>query len=542
MAAAEGNAVSTLRDYLEVLNRRRWVLLGVVVLVPVVAVLMSLRQPALYEASAEVLISRGDLATQLEGLSDPTTLDPERTAQTQAQLARVPEVARRTLEAARLDRSPSDLFAASSVTPTSETDFLVFRVRDADPDVAALLVNEYARQFTIYGREFDSRVLTSARERVQSEMEALEARGKGDGAAYNSLLEKNQQLLTLDALQTGQTVLVRPAAGAEQIRPQPQRAAAIGLVLGLALGLALAFLYEALDSRVRSAREVAARLRLPLLGRVSPPPRHLRRSKQLVMLSAPYSKEAEAFRILRSNLELAALDPLGPILMVTSAQSGEGKSTTIANLAIAFAQSGRRTVLVDLDLRNSFLEGVFGLEGRPGVSDIVSGDITLDEALVTGPSPTEGQLSPIVDEMVHKHLSILPSGQVSNPAYFGTVRGVAEMLKHLSARADVVLVDAPPLLLTGDAIALTKHVDGIIVVTRANLIRAATLDELHRALDVAPTPKLGVVLTGSKEVVGYYAPDYELATRDLASSEHQGGDIDAPPKAERDAMVSRKRY
>jgi polysaccharide biosynthesis transport protein len=567
VAATDSMAVLTLRDYLEVLKRRKWVVLLLLVLVPVVAVLLSLRQPALYEASAQVLISRENLATQLEGLTDPTTADPGRTTQTQAQLARVPEVARKALKAAELDRSPSDLLGASSVTSTPETDLLVFRVRDAAPDVAALLANEYARQFTIYRRDLESDVLEGARERVQSELEALKARGDGDSAAYDSLLEKDQQLLTMEALQTGRAVVVRVATGAAKIQPQPRRAASIGLVLGLVLALALAFLYEALDPRVRSAQDVAARLRLPLLGRIPPPRRQVRKSRQLVMLSTPYSKDAEAFRMLRSNVEFA-LDracpmsiyddiggqdrpgrssrrtspPAARVLMVTSAQAGEGKSTTIANLAIAFAHVGRRTILVDLDLRYALLESVFGLQGKPGVTDVVSGDIGLDQALVRGPSPQANVLVPIIDGMVENHLWVLPSGSVRNPADFGVIRGLPKTLRTLSERADIVLVDAPPLLVVGDATALTAHVDGIIVVTRANLIRAATLDELRRVLDVAPSEKLGFVLTGSKDGGGYYYDrGHGPAPSDFTSPQHPGSDI-ARWKTESAAIVSRDRY
>jgi Mrp family chromosome partitioning ATPase/capsular polysaccharide biosynthesis protein len=585
--------VSTLRDYVEVLRRRKWVVLLPLVLVPVAAVLLSLRQPAVYEASAQVLISRENLATQIEGLTDPTTLDPDRTAKTQAQLARVPEVARGALKAAKLDRSPSDLLGASSVTSTPETDLLIFRVRDATPDVAALLANAYARQFTIYRREIDSDVLADARARVRSVLEALDARGDRDSAAHDTLLEKDRQLLSMEALQTGRAVVVRAAAGATQIQPQPQRAASIGLVLALVLALALAFLYEALDSRVRSAQDVAARLRLPLLGRIPRPPRsgaarrlrspaarrrdaikdefllgQLRESKQLVMLSAPYSKDAEAFRMLRSNVEFSALDRGSRVLMVTSAQAGEGKSTTIANLAIAFAQAGRRTILVDLDLRNSFLERLFGLEGKPSVADVVSGDISLDQALIRVPSPEESVVSPAVGAMSDNHLwvlpsgsgrnhanlgalggllqtlrTVLPSGTVSNPADFGAVvRGLPETLRTLSERAEIVLVDAPPLLVTGDAMALTAHVDGIVIVTRANLNRGATLDELRRVLDIAPAVKLGFILTGSKDVGGYYDAGYGPGARDFDLSQRPGSDIDTEWNPEGAAVVTRNRH
>jgi succinoglycan biosynthesis transport protein ExoP len=526
-------AVSTLSDYVEVLRRRWWVVLLAMVIVPVAAVLVALRQPALYEASAQVLISSDSLATQLEGLSNQTAKDPERNAETEAQLARGPVVARRALGTVQLDRSPSDLLDASSVTAAPEADLLIFSVRDSDPDVAASLANAYARQFTVYRRALEADTLKTARARIQGEIEALQDRGDDDSAAYDALLERDQQLLAMEAVQTGRAVLVRVASDSTQIQTRPKQAASIGLVLGIVLGLALAFLWEALDSRVRSAQDVAARLRLPLLGRIPWRPRRGRRSRQPVMLSAPYSKGAEAFRMLRSNVEFVALDRGGRILMVTSAQVGEGKSTTIANLAIAFANVGRRSILVDLDFRNSSLEKLFGVEGEPGVTDVVSGDVSLEYALIRASSTPDNILAPEGSGVADNHLWILPSGAV-NPMELGAARRLPELLRTLSERADIVLIDAPPLLVAGDAVALTAHVDGIMVVTRANLNRAATLDELRRVLEVAPAVKLGFIHVGSKDVDGYYDGNLVPAatTNGFASGQHLGPDIDAQWKTE----------
>jgi len=537
---ADGVAVSTLRDYIEVLKRRRWVVLLPLVVVPLFAILLSLRQPAIYQASAQVLISRENLATQLEGLSDPNTTDPARTAGTQAQLARVPEVARRALAAAHIHGSPSDLLGASSVTATPETDLLVFRVRDGDPDVATALTNAYAREFTIYRSKLELGVLEDARARIHGEIRDLKGRGDRGSAAFSALQEKDHQLLTMEALQTGRAQVVREAAGAGQIQPEPKRDAAIGFVLAIVLGLTLALLWEALDSRVRSAQDVAARLRLPLLGRIPWPPRRIRRSRQLVMLSAPFSRDAEAFRMLRTNVEFAALDRGDRVLMVTSAQAGEGKSTTIANLAIAFAHAGRRTILADLDFRNLFLEGLFGLEGRPGVTDVAAGAVSLEQALIRAPLPRGNVFPPVVGDAPDDQLWILPSGTVKNHADFGAARGHREMLRALAERADVVLIDAPPLPVVGDAMALTAHVDGIMVVTRSNLVPAATLDELRRVLDMAPAKKVGFVLTGSRDVKGYYEAASGLAASDVPPPPDLATDIERW-KTEGAAMATRNR-
>jgi capsular exopolysaccharide synthesis family protein len=240
--------------------------------------------------------------------------------------------------------------------------------------------------------------------------------------------------------------------------------------------------------------------------------------------------------MLRSNVEFAALDRGrlgGQILMVTSAQAGEGKSTTIANLAIAFAHVGRRTILVDLDFRNSSMEKLFGLEGEPGVTDVISGDVSLESALIRGPSTPDNILAPDGRGVADNDLWILPSGS-GNPMDLGAARRLPELLRGLSECADIVLINAPPLLVAGDAIALTEQVDGIMVVTRANLIRPAMLDELRRVLKVAPADKLGFIFVGSKDVDGYYEGSSVPAatTNGFASAQHLGPDIDAQWKTE----------
>jgi hypothetical protein len=188
--------------------------------------------------------------------------------------------------------------------------------------------------------------------------------------------------------------------------------------------------------------------------------------------------------------------------------------------------------------------------GKSGVTGVVSGDTWLDEALIRVPLLQEmvarlrrENVPPyVVGGMAETHLWILPSGSMSNPANFGAVRGVPETLKTLSERAEILLVDAPPLLIAGDAMALTAHVDGIVVVIRANVTRTATLDELRRVLDVAPTAKLGFILTGSKDVGGYYEAGYGPAARDFTSSQDPGIDIDAQRNTQGAAMVTRDRH
>src|SRR5262249_8910325 len=160
------------------------------------------------------------------------------------------------------------------------------------------------------------------------------------------------------------------------VQPRPVRNGIIGFALGALLGIAFAFLREALDTRVRSASEVAARLGVPLLGRVPAPPRAIRTSDKLVIVEEPAGSRSEPFRVLRTNLQFVDIDRGSRVIMVTSALSGEGKSTTAANLAVALAQAGKHVVLVDLDLRRPFIDRFFSLTGQPGLTSVALGTVS----------------------------------------------------------------------------------------------------------------------------------------------------------------------
>jgi capsular exopolysaccharide synthesis family protein len=205
--------------------------------------------------------------------------------------------------------------------------------------------------------------------------------------------------------------------------------------------------------------------------------------------------------MLRTNLEFVNLERDARSIMVTSAVQAEGKSTTVANLAVAYARAGRRVVLVDLDLRRPFVEKFFGLEGRPGVTDVALGRLDLDHALIpveiSRPGLTESRT-------VSGELEVLPTGALPPDAgeFVGT-RALGAILRNLRDRFDIVLVDAPPLLKVGDALALSARVDALIVVSRLRVVRRGMLAELQRILSAAPADRLGFAVTDAGSEDGY---------------------------------------
>lgn len=499
---------SMLRVYLEALRRRRFVLVIPLLVVPIAAFAFSLAQKPIYESSAEVLVARQNLAASLTGIEDPTLYQPsDRILQTQADLARVPEVAERTIREAGLGiRSADVLLASSTVAAKENSDILEFTVADEDQDAARILATAYAGEYIAYRQQLESAALTRARQEVRGRIQQLEELGQSSSKLYETLLDKEQQLSTLQVLQTANATLIRSGGEAVQVRPRPLRNAILGLIFGLALGLGLVFAADSLDTRVRSSDETAELLDLPLLGKIPTPPSDIRRRFGLVMLERPDSPEAEAFRLLRTNLEFANLDGRYGTVMITSAVAGEGKTTTAANLAVAVAREGRSVTLVDLDLRLPMVHTYFGLPPRAGLTDVVQGRVTLNEALYRLPlaasSRLGGQGGNGTRSSGRPVLKVLGAGtRPPDPGEFVASDALGKLLVEVRKDSDLVIIDTPPMLQVGDALALSWRVDGIVLISTIRA-RRPLLRDLARMLVRARATALGVVVTGVAQSSG----------------------------------------
>jgi succinoglycan biosynthesis transport protein ExoP len=535
MAEPRGDS-RTLQDYVSVLRRRKWVIILALMVVPAVAVVFSLRQSPLYASSAQVLMSNQDLAGALTNTQSTSASLPDREAQTQADIAHTPTVAAKVIADLKLkDKTPEELLKWTSVVPSLASDVIAFHATDPDPELAKKIATQFAVTFTKVRSELDTASLKKARAEVSSRLEDLRATGEDKTAYFRSLQDKEQQLATLEALQTSNATLLRAADKADKVRPKPSRNGGFGVVLGLVLGIGLAFLLDALDTRVRTAEEIREKLGLPMLARLPEPPRDLRGDNRLAMIAEPHSVYAESFRILATNLDFVNLEWGARSIMVTSSVQSEGKSTTIANLAVALARSGRRVGLVDLDLRRPYIDRFFKLEERPGLTHVALGRVTLDEALVTFTDIDAGDADetddfalpghrPVRGEAPHApgSLTVLTSGALPpNPGEFVSSRALGEILDDLRDRVDILLIDTPPLLQVGDAMTLSAKVDAMIVVTRFSLIRRPMLAELHRVLETCPAGKLGFVLTGAEAEEGYgygYSYGYGYVARGYGRS------------------------
>lgn len=208
-------------------------------------------------------------------------------------------------------------------------------------------------------------------------------------------------------------------------------------------------------------------------------------TQTLVTVSNPRSPVAEAYRTLRTNMEFSNLDKNLRTILVTSAGAEEGKSTTLSNLAVTIAQSGKRVILVDADLRRPTLHQVFGLKNSVGLTDMVR-----DETILANP-PTQETNVP--------NLRVLTSGQLPpNPAEILGSKRMSEILAALLERADMVLLDAPPVLAVTDAAVLSSKVDGVLLVVSAGKTKRESARKAQAQLEKINAKIIGAVINNVK--------------------------------------------
>jgi capsular exopolysaccharide synthesis family protein len=519
----------SLSDYLGEVWRRKWIALLVTVMVTAAAIGFSERQQKLYAASSQ-LVNTNAAAASSSGKNAPSNA----WSAAHAPLFATTEAAHYVLQQSGLKGiSAQQLLNETKVTADATVDAVDFTVTDPNAGTARNLANLWSTWGGGYSNKLDQAPLQTSvnnlkadYERVSNDIQAyLDAIHSGSTPAISAAQytqDKAQQTQDLNSLTKKQAQLQnsalqlapKGAQSASQTQPKTARNAAIGLVLGLILGIMLAFLQDLLDTRVRTVSEVGRRLRLPLLASIPARPRALR--EYAVVLLSPQGPAqmptAEAYRIFKLNLATTLRRGM-KVIMFTSASDDEGTSTTVANLAVALTRAGQHVVVVDANMRRPALGSFFGLDDRMGVSDILSGHSQLGDALtivdVSREHPVEVGSNGTTTTSGGGLLEVLPAGPIpGDAAELLDSRAMTELLRELRGRADVVLVDAPPMLPVTDAMVLGTKVDAVVAVARARLASRPHLVALGRALDACAAPRLGFVFVGgaieeSQEYGGY---------------------------------------
>lgn len=314
----------------------------------------------------------------------------------------------------------------------------------------------------------------------------LERNAKVGENIFLMLKEKYEESRIKEAGQIGNVRIIDKALPPEDpIKPKKKINLLLGALLGLGLGLGMALFVERLDNSLKSIEDVE-RSGLSILGSIpmiksSNKDRNIRKevksedyqikkiASNLVTHFEPKSPISEAYRTFRTNLQFARLDSPMKTILVTSPGPGEGKSTTVANLAITMAQMGTKTILVDSDLRRPVLHSIFSQQKAPGLTNYLAGNVPLGE--IIQPTPIE-------------NLSLLTCGVLPpNPSELLGSKKMRMLLEELKEKYEMILFDSPPVIAVTDAAVLSTQLDGVVLVvssgstSREALVRGITLLE-----------------------------------------------------------------
>jgi len=281
--------------------------------------------------------------------------------------------------------------------------------------------------------------------------------------------------------------------------PQQVRIMAMALILGLLLGGGVAVTRDWLDQTLRSTDEISALLRVPVLGAVPAMSRRQRMPERgRKVLLQPNSREAEAFRTIRTAVLFSASTEGARTLLITSPAAGDGKSTLVSNLAIAMARAGQKTLVLDADFRKPTQHVIFGLDAHKRcLSDVFAGTMTL--AAAVQPTDIEG-------------LHVLTCGyRISNPAEVLHSREFAHLLTCLPEVYDRIVIDAPPVTVVTDAQILGALCDATVLVLKADKCMRRVAQHAIESLQSVGAHLLGVVVNGVRkhgDRYGYYYDRY----------------------------------
>jgi tyrosine-protein kinase len=499
-----------LRDYLAALKRRKWVIAATVLVATGIAALITVLTPASYTAGATLRVATPASLANAGVLGTTDYLD--RLQNTYAKLARSPELRAQLATRLHLSKAPE---IAVKLRPNTE--LMDIDATAGHPALAAAAANLDAQLLIGKARQLGDESIREADSQFRSQMETLEQQIANARAEYEGLLGRGAttaaERLRLAQLKT-QIDIDTTAAAQQQSAYQSNRASildrsnllsivaqattptspsgpnlslalGLGLLVGLIGGLGLAFLFENLSTRMEATDEIEEISGLAVLGSIPVGQRH---GGPLFNSGSPTE---EAFRRLRANLLARERGEAGNVLLVTSAEPNEGKSTIVANLGASLAQAGLRVVLVDGDLRVPSLHSIFGVSKFVGLTDVLGGKVQLAKAVQT------------MDDF--PGLDLLPSGRPhDHPAELLASPATGEVLEQLAKDYDVVLVDTPALLALADALSLaTEAPDVLVVVSRARTRREDLINAKKQLVGVGANP-LGIVVNRAALALSYY--------------------------------------
>lgn len=473
-----------LREYVRILHKN-WISIIVIALLGVGAGAMaSILATPEYEARTQLYVSVQSDVGSTGDLVQGTNY-ARQIVGSYVDVVRTGLVLDPVVEELQLDITGAELAGYVSASSPTNTVLINITATSPDPEQAALIANAVGESF---------------KDVVKNELEPERASGQ---SPVN--LTTTQVALTPDG----------------PVSPNAKINLALGLLVGLALGVGVAVLRSTLDTRIHSLHDIEQITDKPMIGGIVDDP--TAEKIPLIVHAQPNSPRAESFRALRTNLQFLNVGSQDRSFVVTSAGSGEGKSTTTANLAFSLAQTGARVALIEGDLRLPKVCDYLGIEGGAGLTDVLIGKATLNDVL---------------QRWGRTQLYVLPAGRTPpNPSELLGSAEMEQVFATLNEHFDYVLVDAPPSLAVTDAAVLGTLTSGLLLVVASGRTTKQAFDGAMRTLETAGTKVLGVIVTmlplKGPDSYGYGGYGYGYGTAEALEAGPDGSGAKRSPRRRR---------
>ena len=501
---------------LSILRRRALIVIAVTVLAGTAAAAFAYATRDSYESTSKLLFSQ-TIGTEQQALGlIPGTPDADNLAANNVQSVGSRAVAvetARDLGGQGIDMSVDDVQDDVTVAGARDTDVVTVTAKAKSAKRAATVATVYA--------ENAARITDQAqRERAQTTLANVRQQlaelppEQQDSKNAIDLRDDAQRLRTLADVGLGSPRIIQRGYIPTAESGNPIQTVVLGTLFGLLLGVGLALVREQSDRKLRRTEQVTAAFDAPVLTTV-PRSRALKRHKPFADLPP---QVAEAFRMLQMNLRFARDEPVRSVL-VTSARTGDGKTTVAWNLSAAAASGGLSVALVEADLRRPSLAHNYDLEHAPGLSEALQGEVSISAAMQTI-LPIPGTANPIGHP---RSLHVIVAGQPApNPWALVQSSVMARVLDVLRKDHDLVVIDTPPIPHVADAISLLRHVDGVLITASVNSTSGPDASRLRDQLLGLDAHVLGVVANGGSALSGYAA--YARATAATTAMSSGNGD------------------
>lgn len=425
--------------------RKRWIM---IVAIPLLAALVSALVSMFvitpqYSATTTLMVTRPDTGSQI--LYQDIQISRQLVA-TYREIVHSRRVLSQAIALRSLPFDVNELREKVEVESVRDTEIIVIKVIDPDPELAKNIANDVSRAF----------------------------------------MDQIEQIMQVENVSVVDPAVTPTSPESPRVRMN----VAVAFAVGLMAAFGLAFLFEYLDRSIKDPEEARKLLDLPVVGAIP-----YSDEGQLFASSSPRSPEAEAFRTLRTNIQYTGIDQRMKVILVTGANPACGKSTVSSNLAVTLSQTGASVLLIDGDMRKPTLHRIFGTQSEPGLSTLIVNDNVEPDTVIR---PTK-----------HKNLKLLTCGPVPPyPAELLGSDKMRQMIKRFAGDFDYIVMDSPPVIAVTDAALLSRLADGTILVLDHGRVKREEAVSAMESLLKVQAQMIGTVLNNIPVGRGYYYNEY----------------------------------